>query len=50
MQKPFAQIASLEKLGHQDAYLIDNSEYIYLYIGHKVDDNFIYNVSSRVFL
>lgn len=28
-------------LGHSDAYLIDNSEYIYFYIGNKVDETFI---------
>lgn len=47
MQKPHLQIASLEKLGNKDAYLIDNGEYIHLFIGNKVDDNFIYNVSSN---
>lgn len=46
MQKPLYQIASLEKLGNSDAYIIDNSEYIYLYIGNQVDDSFIQNVTS----
>lgn len=41
MQKPMLTHAQLEKLGHADAYIIDNSEYIYFYIGNKVDDSFI---------
>ena len=42
--KPECRPATLEKLGSKNAYLIDNSEYIYLYLGNQVDDNFIYNV------
>lgn len=44
MLKPPCNAASLEKLGSKDAYLIDNGEYIFLYIGNQVDDTFVYNV------
>lgn len=31
----------MEKIGSKDAYIVDNSEYIYLYLGNQVDDTFI---------
>jgi protein transport protein SEC24 len=46
MSKPNCYPATLSKLGSKDAYVIDNGEYIFLYIGNQVPDNFIYNVSS----
>lgn len=45
MTKPPCQAATLEKLGSKDAYIIDNGEYIFLYLGNQVDDSFIQNVS-----
>ena len=47
MTKPQCYPATLEKLGSKDAYLIDNGEYIYLYLGNQVSDTFIYNVRSE---
>ena len=32
--KPNCYPAGMEKLGSKDAYLIDNGEYLYLYIGN----------------
>lgn len=46
MIKPYVHAAALEKLGSKDAYIIDNGEYIYLYIGNQVDDSFVKNVSK----
>ena len=48
MTKPVACPASFEKLGSKDAYLIDNADYIFLYIGNQVDDSFIQNVTTSV--
>ena len=47
MTKPLCYPATLEKLGSKDAYLIDNGEYIYVYLGNQVSDTFIYNVRSK---
>jgi hypothetical protein len=47
MTKPQCYPATLEKLGSKDAYLIDNGEYIYLYLGNQVSDTFIYNVRNE---
>ena len=41
MTKPNAFPAALEKLGQKDAYVIDNADYIYLYLGQQVPDEFI---------
>jgi hypothetical protein len=38
MQKPICVPASMEKMGSKDAYVIDNGEYIFLYLGNQVDD------------
>lgn len=46
MTKPNCSAAAMEKLGSKDAYVIDNSEYIFLYLGNQVDDSFIGNVSK----
>ncbi len=46
MSKPACHPATLEKLGSKDAYLIDNGDYLYLYLGNQVSDSFIYNVSN----
>lgn len=45
MNKPACIPASMERLGTKDAYVIDNGEYIFLYLGNQVDDVFIQNVS-----
>jgi len=34
MTKPACYPATLEKLGSKHAYVIDNGEYIYLYLGN----------------
>ena len=44
MLKPLCYAAALEKLGSHDAYVIDNGEYIFFYIGNQVDESFIQNV------
>ena len=46
MSKPLCYPASMEKLGSKDAYLVDNADYVYLYLGNQVDDTFIQNVSN----
>lgn len=44
MTKPQCFPATLEKLDSQNAYLLDNADYLYLYLGNQVSDSFIYNV------
>jgi len=39
--KPECRPASLEKLDSRHAYLMDNGDYLYLYIGNQVPDAFI---------
>ena len=34
MLKPACYPAAMDKIGSKDAYVIDNGEYIYLYIGN----------------
>lgn len=41
MLKPACVPATMEKLSSKEAYLIDNGEYIYFYLGNQVDDDFI---------
>ena len=41
MVKPNCLPAAMEKLGLNEAYLIDNGDYIYFYVGNQVDDSFI---------
>ena len=41
MTKPQCYPASLEKMGSRDAFLIDNGQYIYLYLGNQVKDEFV---------
>ena len=50
MTKPNLYPASMEKLGSKDAYIMDNGEYIFLYLGNQVSDNFIYNVKTFTFI
>ena len=45
MTKPICLPAAMERLGSKDAYVIDNGEYLFLYLGNQVDDSFIQNVS-----
>ena len=45
MTKPICVPAAMERLGSKDAYVIDNGEYLFLYLGNQVDDSFIQNVS-----
>lgn len=44
MTKPNCYPASLEKLDSKNAYILDNGDYLYLYLGNQVSDTFIYNV------
>ena len=44
MIKPPCVPATLEKLGHNEAYIVDNGEYIFFYIGNYVNEDFIQNV------
>ncbi len=47
MLKPQCYAAGMDKLGSKDAYVIDNGEYIFLYLGNQVDSTFVYNVSQQ---
>jgi hypothetical protein len=44
MTKPNCHPATLEKLDSKNAYILDNGDYLYLYLGNQVSDTFIYNV------
>ena len=44
MSKPPVQAATVEKMKSTDAYLLDNGEYIFFYLGNRVPDSFIQNV------
>ena len=44
MSKPPVQAATVEKMKSTEAYLLDNGEYIYFYLGNRVPDSFIQNV------
>jgi hypothetical protein len=44
MTKPTCYPATLEKLDSKNAYILDNGDYLYLYLGNQVSDTFIYNV------
>lgn len=44
MTKPNCHPANLEKLDSKNAYILDNGDYLYLYLGNQVSDTFIYNV------
>lgn len=46
MTKPNCHPANLEKLDSKNAYILDNGDYLYLYLGNQVSDTFIYNVLS----
>jgi hypothetical protein len=41
MVKPACVPATLEKLGHNEAYIVDNGDYIFFYIGNYVNEDFI---------
>jgi hypothetical protein len=47
--KPDCRPASLEKLESRHVYLIDNSEYLYLYIGNQVPDKFMQTVRDLIY-
>ncbi len=40
----------MERLGTKDAYVIDNGEYIYFYLGNQIDDTFIQNVNLEIYI
>jgi len=44
MTKPNCYPTTLEKLDSKNAYILDNGDYLYLYLGNQVSDTFIYNV------
>ena len=44
MIKPNTLPASSQKISQNEAYIFDNNEYIYLFLGSQVSDDFIYNV------
>ena len=44
MVKPPCVAASLDKLGSKDAFVVDNGEYLYLYLGNQVPDRFVQEV------
>jgi hypothetical protein len=46
MSKPSVQAATVEKMKSTEAYLLDNGEYIYFYLGNRIPDSFIQNVST----
>ena len=46
MSKPPVQAATVEKMKFAEAYLLDNGEYIYFYLGNRIPDSFIQNVST----
>jgi hypothetical protein len=46
MSKPQVQAATVEKMKSTEAYLLDNGEYIYFYLGNRVPDSFIQNVKN----
>jgi hypothetical protein len=46
MHKPNCQPATVEKLSSQEAYILDNGEMIYFYLGQQVPESFIQNVSK----
>jgi hypothetical protein len=48
MSKPSVQAATVEKMKSTEAYLLDNGEYIYFYLGNRIPDSFIQNVSTDI--
>ena len=44
MVKPQVLPATVEKMKSTDAYLLDNGEFIFFYLGNRVPDTFIQNV------
>jgi hypothetical protein len=46
--KPECRPASLEKLDSRHAYLMDNGDYLYLYLGNQVPDGFIQSVKHLI--
>ena len=44
MNKPAVQAATVEKMSSQDAFIMDNGDYIYFYLANQVPDTFIQNV------
>lgn len=45
--KPDCLPATMEKLDTRHAYLIDNGEYLFLYLCSQVKDDFIQNVREK---
>lgn len=50
MHKPQVQAATVEKLSSKEAYLLDNGEFIYFYLGNQVPDSFVQNVSDSTLI
>jgi hypothetical protein len=46
MVKPKVIAARQDKISSQDAYLMDNGEYLNLFIGGHISDNFAQEVSQ----
>ena len=42
--RPPTRVLAWEHIKSDGAYIMDCGEMIYLYLGHKVDENFIYNI------